>query len=58
MRICTVIEASELLRVSPKTLYKWAERKQIPHYRFNGAVRFRTEDLEKWIKDSKVRERA
>lgn len=45
----TIKELSELLKVKPKTLYQWAELRQIPHVKMNGALRFDLEDIQKWV---------
>lgn len=43
----TVKEAAKFLGVSPKTVYLWVERKQIPHLRVMGRnIRFLKSDLE------------
>ena len=53
MKILTVKEMSNLLKVKDKTLYQWAELEQIPHMKFNGCLRFDLEDIEAWIRESK-----
>jgi len=43
----TVRQAAKFLGVSPKTVYLWVERKQIPHLRVMGRnIRFLKSDLE------------
>ena len=43
----TVRQAAKYLGVSPKTVYLWVERKQIPHLRVMGRnIRFLKSDLE------------
>ena len=42
----TVPEAARYLGVSPQTVYRWVERKQIPHLRVMGRnIRFLKSDL-------------
>ena len=50
MKIMTVKEVSELLKVKEKTLYQWAELGQIPCIKMNGCLRFDFDDLQKWVK--------
>ena len=41
-----VREAAVFLGVSPQTVYLWVERKQIPHLRVMGRIRFLKSELE------------
>ena len=53
MKLITIQELSELLKVKPKTLYQWAELRQIPFLKLNGALRFDLNDIERWIASCK-----
>ncbi len=53
MKIITINELSEFLKVKPKTLYQWAKSKQIPCLKLNGALRFDLDDIHKWIESHK-----
>jgi len=53
MQIVTIKELSEFLKVKPKTLYQWAELKQIPCLKLNGSLRFDLNDIQKWVCDCK-----
>ncbi len=53
MKILTVKELSELIKVKPKTLYQWAELGQIPCIKLNGALRFDYNDILNWIESCK-----
>jgi excisionase family DNA binding protein len=53
MKIITVNELSDLLKVSPKTLYSWAELGKIPHVKFNGCLRFDFIEIQIWIESCK-----
>ena len=53
MKLITIQELAELLKVKPKTLYQWAELRQIPFLKLNGALRFDLDDIEKWIASCK-----
>ena len=41
---------SKWLRVSTKTLNRWAEGKEIPAVRVNGEWKFRENDLTDWVR--------
>jgi excisionase family DNA binding protein len=49
MQIITINELSDFLKVKPKTLYQWAETRQIPCLKLNGSLRFDLEDIQRWI---------
>jgi len=51
--LLTTREASEFLRVSRSTLYRYCERGALPHIKKNFGLRFRKEDLEKWLGQDK-----
>lgn len=53
MQIISVKELSEFLKVKPKTLYQWAETRQIPCFKLNGSLRFDLEDIQQWIASCK-----
>lgn len=53
MKIMTVKEVSELLKVKEKTLYQWAELGQIPCIKMNGCLRFDFDDIQNWVKSCK-----
>lgn len=51
--LVTTAEAATLLTLSSRTLENWRARKQGPPWRKLGtAVRYDTEDLEKWLEES------
>ena len=49
MRLLTVKDVAEMLAIKEKTLYQWAESRQIPSLKMNGALRFDLEDIQQWI---------
>lgn len=53
MKIITIKELSEIIKVKVKTLYQWAELGQIPSIKMQGALRFDLDDIEAWIKSCK-----
>jgi excisionase family DNA binding protein len=53
MQLATVKDVSKLLQVKEKTLYQWAESKQIPCLKLNGSLRFDIEDIKTWMDSCK-----
>ena len=53
MKLLDVKEIAEILNVKPSTVYQWAELRQIPSFKLNGALRFDPDDINKWIQDCK-----
>ncbi len=55
-RLMKIKEVSELLQISPKTIYNWVHYGYIPHFKVGqrgkakAAVRFRESDIEQWLK--------
>ena len=45
----TVKELSKYLMVKPSTLYAWASRGIIPHYKVYGLLRFKQDEIDAWI---------
>lgn len=45
----TARDVETWLKIDVKTLYRYAELKLIPHLRIRGNVRFRREDLQRWV---------
>lgn len=54
MTLLTTNEAAEYLRYSASYLRKLVMLGKIPHVKFDRAVRFNKEDLDKMINDHKV----
>ena len=53
--LVTETQAAEYLGLSTKTLQSWRWRKTGPPYvKLGGAVRYRPEDLEAWLQESRV----
>ncbi len=42
-------QLASYLNVKPSTLYAWASQGRIPCFKLHGLVRFRREDIERWI---------
>jgi len=52
--LLTVRDAAKLLTISAKKLYRMAALGRVPHVRLGRSVRFRQEDLERWIQQQTV----
>lgn len=50
-KIYTARELAEILKVSPKTIYKAGERGEIPSYRIGKSIRFAMPDKTKGQSD-------
>jgi excisionase family DNA binding protein len=46
----TIKQLSDLIQVSPKTIYQWTHSGFIPHYKFPKGVRFREGEVDDWLK--------
>ncbi len=53
MRLASVNELSEILKVKKATLYAWAHKGTIPYFKLNGLIRFDMDEIEEWVKSSK-----
>jgi excisionase family DNA binding protein len=51
--LLTVKETAQLLRISRSTVYRYCRRGLLPHYKKSYGLRFRAEDLEKWLEQGK-----
>ena len=56
-RLLKIREVSELLQISPKTIYNWVHYGYIPYFKVYGqrgttkaAIRFRQSEIEQWLK--------
>ena len=47
--LLTIKELAEQLRIKPSTLYAWASQSKIPCVRIHGLIRFRPEEIERWL---------
>lgn len=46
----TVERVAVHLNVKPDTIYKWVERKKLPAHKLGRLWRFRTSEVDEWIK--------
>ena len=56
-KLLTIKQLSELLQVSPKTIYQWTHIGFIPHYKLPKGVRFNESDINKWIQHKRIKGR-
>jgi excisionase family DNA binding protein len=54
----TVRDVAAYLNVNEKTVYRLAQRRELPGFKVAGAWRFRPEDIEKWVAAQKAGEAA
>ena len=52
MTLMNLKEASDYLRVAPRTLYNWSSKKRIPSVKIGG-LKFAKEDLDNLIQKSR-----
>ena len=52
--LLTVKELADQLHIKSATLYAWAAGGKIPCVKLHGLVRFRLEDIERWIESCQV----
>jgi excisionase family DNA binding protein len=50
-RLMTARELASILAISPKTIYSYAERNMIPHFKIEANVRFRGRDIAEWLRN-------
>ncbi|MEW6410929.1 MAG: helix-turn-helix domain-containing protein [Candidatus Zixiibacteriota bacterium] len=49
-RLLTPQEVADYLNVKKSTIYGWTHEEKIPHLKLGNLVRFRKEDIERWLK--------
>ncbi|TVP12302.1 methylation-associated defense system helix-turn-helix domain-containing protein MAD1 [Shewanella sp. KCT] len=52
-QILTIKEVAAYLKLAEKTAYRLASEGKLPGFKVGGSWRFKSEDLEKWIKEQK-----
>jgi excisionase family DNA binding protein len=52
-RAMTVREVADYLNVNEKTVYRLAQRRELPGFKVAGAWRFQRADIEDWIEAQK-----
>ncbi len=54
MKISTVKDVASFLSVKESTIYSWVSSGCIPSFKVNGLVRFDMEEIEGWVRNSKM----
>ena len=52
--LLTVRDLAHRLQISASTLYAWAAQGRIPCLKIHGVVRFRREEIERWVESFRV----
>lgn len=47
-------ELAEFLNISKPTVYRLIEKRQLPFYKIRGSLRFKTEDVVKFLEESRI----
>ncbi|HKW86035.1 MAG TPA: helix-turn-helix domain-containing protein [Nitrospiraceae bacterium] len=58
LKLLTVRDLAHRLQINPSTLYAWAAQGRIPCLKIHGVVRFRREEIERWLESFKAQEPA
>lgn len=53
-KILTIREIAEYLKIKEKTAYALVARGDIPGFKVGGSWRFRSGEIEKWIKKQEI----
>ena len=56
-KLLTIKQLSELIQVSPKTIYNWTHIKYIPHIKFRKGLRFKEETIITWLNAKRIKGR-
>ncbi len=48
----TVTETAHFLKVSPKTIYDWVHKREIPFHKIKRLLRFKPSEIEKWLAEN------
>jgi excisionase family DNA binding protein len=54
--ILTLEEVASYLRLTPQTIYKWAQEKRIPGAKLRKEWRFRKSIIDRWLDDQILRD--
>lgn len=49
----TVAQIAEAMQLHPMTIYMLVEKRGMPHLRLGRTIRFRLEEVEQWMRDSR-----
>jgi len=49
-KLLTPEKVCEILGIERSTLYSWTRKELIPHIKVNGLLRFKEEEINRWLK--------
>jgi len=50
-------DVARMLRIAKVTPYQWARKGVLPHYRLQGTIRFKMEDIKAFVEARRVEKR-
>lgn len=50
----TISEVAEYLKLKETTIYHLTQKKEIPHIKIGGAVRFDLDEVKEWLKSKRI----
>lgn len=53
-RLLSTKEVAEILNVRPGTVQDYCERREIPFYKLGSKLRFKKEEVERWLEQKRV----
>ncbi len=53
MKLVSIKEISEFLKVKEPTLYSWVRNGTLPSYKLKGLLRFDMDEIKEWVKNSR-----
>lgn len=53
----SVVEIADYLGVSKESIYRWVEKGKIPAYRLGKFWKFKTDEVDRWIKSGNASEK-
>ena len=56
-KLLKVEQLSEIIQVSPSTIYHWTQAGFIPHYQFPKGIRFKSDEVICWLKRKHIKGR-
>lgn len=54
-KLLNVKELADFLNIKVSTLYSWVNQKKIPYVKIGHVVRFKREEIEKWLEDRSIK---
>jgi len=52
-KMLNVKSLSQLIGVNEKTIYEWAHRNYLPHYKLGHLIRFNESEVAKWLEEKR-----